>query len=365
MANVFLPVEILKSFMRQAFLKLEIPEPDTDIIVDVLISSDLRGIESHGIGRLKMYVDFIKGGVRFPVTNFEIVAESPGTALVDGHFGMGHVISYRAMKLAIEKARNVGIAAVSVRNSTHFGIAGYYPLMAVKENMAGFAVTNARPSIAPTFGRDPMLGTNPIAFGVPTDEDCPFLLDMATSIVQRGKIEVLEREGKAVHDGWAIDVNGRNVSDAKSLLSMFGKKAASLLPLGGLGEDFAGYKGYGLGMLVEILSAAFSGGPFCWGVNGFDESGKKVPNRLGHFFLAIDISKFIELKVFKKITGDLVRAMRSSHKLPGQQRIYTAGEKEFENEARIQVTGVPINASLQRTMKELQTELGISVALPF
>ena len=296
--------------MKQTFLKIGVPDQEADIVVDVLISSDLRGIESHGIGRLKMYVDFIKDGVQQPITHFEVVTESPGTALVDGHFGMGHVISYRAMKLAIEKARNVGIAAVAVRNSTHFGIAGYYPLMAVKENMAGLTVTNARPSIAPTFGKVPMLGTNPIAFGVPTDEDCPFVLDMATSIVQRGKIEVLERQGKAVHDGWAVDANGRNVLDATALLSMFGKKAASLLPLGGLGEELAGYKGYGLAMLVEILSSAFSGGPFCWGVNGFDESGKKVTNKLGHFFVAIDLSKFSDLGAFKTTTGDLVRCKR-------------------------------------------------------
>jgi L-2-hydroxycarboxylate dehydrogenase (NAD+) len=365
MPNVNIDVLTLKAFMKQTFLKLGVPTEDTETIVDVLISSDLRGIESHGIGRLKMYVDFINAGVQKPVTEFEIVRESPGTALVDGHSGMGHVIAYKSMQLAIEKAKAVGIAAVAVRESTHFGIAGYYPLMAVKENMAGLAVTNARPSIAPTFGNDPMLGTNPIAFGVPTDEECPFLLDMATSIVQRGKIEILDREGKAVHNGWAIDTSGHDVSDATALLTMFGKKAASLLPLGGLGEDFAGYKGYGLAMMVEILSSAFGGGPFGWGLSGVDESGKKVPNRLGHFFMAMDISKFVDLKTFRKITGDLVRSMRASGKLPGQERIYSAGEKEFDNEQTIPHTGIPINESLQKTMKALKAELGVEMSLPF
>ena len=285
--------------------------------------------------------------------------------MVDGHNGMGHVIAYKAMKLAIEKAKRVGIAAVAVRNSTHFGICGYYPLMAIKQDMAGFAFTNARPATSPTFGKDPMFGTNPIAFGVPTDEECPFLLDMATSISQRGKIEVLEREGKSIPEGWAIDTLGNYVSDPAALLQMFGKKAASLLPLGGAGEELAGYKGYGLAIMVELLSATFSGGPFCWGVSGVDKNGNQVPTRLGHFFMAINISHFVDIDTFKKSTGDLVRTLRASGKLPGQDRIYTAGEKEFDKEQKIPQTGVPINDTLQQTMKEIKKKYGIDVELPF
>jgi L-2-hydroxycarboxylate dehydrogenase (NAD+) len=365
MQEVFLPVRALKEFMHKALVASGVPSDDADIVVGVLIQSDLRGIESHGIGRLKMYLDFIKAHVQNPVTHFEILTESPGTALVDGHYGMGHVISFKSMKLAIEKAKHVGIASVAVRNSTHFGICGYYPLMAVKENMAGLAFTNARPSIAPTFGNDPMFGTNPISFGVPTDEECPFLLDMATSITQRGKIEVYEREGIPVHPGWAMDRQGHDVSDPSMLLKMFNRKEASLLPLGGAGEDLAGYKGYGLAMMVELLCSAFSGGPFCWGLSGFDENGAKVPNKLGHFFIAIDISKFIDINVFKKISGDMARTMRKSSRLPGQERIYTAGEKEFLKEQEIPGTGVPINSSLQKTMKNIQTEFRIEMDLPF
>jgi L-2-hydroxycarboxylate dehydrogenase (NAD+) len=365
MSTIRIPVNVLMDFMQQSLQAAGVPEEDARIVAEALIRSDVRGIESHGIGRLKMYLDFIKDKVQNPVTVFEILREAPGTALVDGHFGMGHVIAYRAMQLAIEKARTVGIGAVAIRNSTHFGIAGYYPLMAIKENMAGFAVTNARPSIAPTFGAEPMLGTNPIAFGVPTDEECPFLLDMATSITQRGKIEVAVRAGKSVPSGWAIDNQGNDLTDPLRIMKAFASGQASLLPLGGKGEETAGYKGYGLAVMVEILSAILSGGPFCRGVSGFDEEGNKVPNRLGHFFLAIDIAKFVDVEEFKKSAGALVRSLRSVRKLPGQERIYSAGEKEYENEQTIPRIGVPINDSLQKTMRDIKIEYDLSMDLPF
>ena len=365
MSMIRIPVDLVMEFMRKSLQAAGVPEEDANIVADVLIRSDVRGIESHGIGRLKMYLDFIRDKVQNPVTTFEILRESPGTALVDGHFGMGHVISFRAMQLAIKKAQAVGIGAVAVKNSTHFGIAGYYPLMAVKESMAGFAVTNARPSIAPTFGSEPMLGTNPIAFGVPTDEECPFLLDMATSITQRGKIEVAVRAGKSVPSGWAIDNQGDGMADPLRILQAFASGQASLLPLGGKGEETAGYKGYGLAVMVEILSAVLSGGPWCWGVSGFDEDGNKAPNCLGHFFLAIDIAKFVDVQEFKKSAGALVRSLRNVRKLPGQERIYSAGEKEYENEKIIPRIGVPINDSLQKTMREIKREYDLPIDLPF
>jgi L-2-hydroxycarboxylate dehydrogenase (NAD+) len=365
MPDIIMSVDEVKSFMTKTFLKVGVPKNDIDIIVDVLISSDLRGIQSHGIGRLKYYLNFIEAGVQKTVTHVEIINESPGTALIDGHCGMGHVIAYRAMELAIDKAAVTGISAVAVRNSTHFGIAGYYPQMAIKRNMASFTFTNARPAVVPTFGCKPMFGTNPIAFGVPTDEKCPFILDMATPITQRGKIEVMARQGKSVPEGWAIDSEGNYVSDANALLEMFLQTSAALLPLGGAGELMAGYKGYGLALMVEILSAAFSGGPFLYGVSGVDETGRKIPTRLGHFFIVIDIAKFIDIDTFKKITGDIVRSMRNSDKLPGQNRIYTAGEKEFEMEQRIPSGGIPVGDNLQRELKEIQKKYDIKQELPF
>ena len=189
--------EILEKFMIEILTKAGIPVEDAVIVGDVLLQADKFGFDSHGVNRLKtIYLDRIKEGIVNPVTNYKIVKEGPTTAVIDGHNGMGHVISYKAMKLAIEKARKYGMGMVAVRNSSHYGFAGYYPLMAVRENMIGITGTNARPSIAPTFGVENMLGTNPLTFGIPSDESFPFLLDCATSITQRGKIELYAREGK-------------------------------------------------------------------------------------------------------------------------------------------------------------------------
>ena len=202
---IHLPVDDLKRFIETAFIKLDVPEEDAKICADILITSDLRGIESHGIGRLRMYVDRINSGLIEKKATLEIVKESPTTAVIDGHHGIGMVIGYHSMNLAIEKTKKYGMGAVAVRNSTHFGIDGYYPLMAISNGMIGMSFTNARPSVSPTFSTQPKLGTNPIAFGAPTDEEFPFLFDAATSITQRGKIEVLNREEKPAKEGWVID----------------------------------------------------------------------------------------------------------------------------------------------------------------
>jgi L-2-hydroxycarboxylate dehydrogenase (NAD+) len=358
--NCFLPVATLQQFMEDVFTHSGVPAPDAKIIADVLITSDLRGIESHGVGRLKMYYDRIKNGTHKPVTEFEVVRESPTTAVVDGHDGMGHVIGYRAMNLAIEKAKIYGMGSVAVRNSTHFGIDGYYPLMAVKAGMIGMSFTNARPSISPTFGVRPMLGTNPIAFGAPTDEECPFLFDAATSITQRGKIEVLAREEKPTPEGWVINQEGEFETGSRSILVGLTKEEDSLLPLGGAGELLGGHKGYGLATMVEILSASLQSGSFLYGLTGLDSNGNLKPFKLGHFFMAFNIECFVNLEEFRTTTGNILRELRQSKKAPGQKTIYTAGEKEFENEKRIRETGVSVVPVLQREIKIMQKELGLT-----
>jgi L-2-hydroxycarboxylate dehydrogenase (NAD+) len=351
------PADVLESFMRDVFIRLGVPEEDARICAEILITSDLRGIESHGIGRMKMYYDRIRKGVQMACTQMEIVRESPTTAVVDGHHGMGQVIAYRSMQMAIEKARIYGMGSVAVRNSAHFGIAGYYPLMAVKAGMIGMAFTNARPSIAPTFGVKPMLGTNPIAFGCPTDEDCPFLFDGATSITQRGKLEVLSRLEKPAPAGWVIGQAGEPLVDPTQCLEMFGTSTAALLPLGGYGEVLGGHKGYGLATIVEIFSAALQQGNFLYGLMGIDEQGKPGPNRLGHFFMAINVEAFTDLESFKQTTGDILRELRDATKQPGSDRIYTAGEKEFENERRVRGQGVIIVPNLLKEVRTMLDEL--------
>ncbi|HTX80181.1 MAG TPA: Ldh family oxidoreductase, partial [Longilinea sp.] len=267
------------------------------------------------------------------------------------------VIAKRSMQMAIDKAREFGMGSVAVRNSTHFGIAGYYPLMAIQQGMIGFTVTNARPAVSPTFGVQPMLGTNPIAFGAPTDEEIPFLYDGATPITQRGKIEVLARAEKPVPEGWVIDDRGETMTDPEKTLASLGKGSASLLPLGGAGELLAGYKGYGLGTMVEILSAALQTGAFLYALSGVDEDGKPRPFRVGHFFMAINIESFTSLDQFKAITGQILRDLRDSKKTPGRDRIFTAGEKEFEMLKVTRERGIEVNLNLQKEIKFLQQEL--------
>lgn len=359
-AHPRIPFTLLQQFMKDVFTGVGVPEEDAEISAQVLIASDLRGIESHGVGRLKMYYDRMKTGQHNPITRFEVVRDRAATTVVDGHHGVGMVIGYKAMNLAIEKARQFGMGSVAVRNSTHFGIDGYYALMAVKENMIGMSFTNARPSVAPTFGVQPMLGTNPIAFGAPTDEDIPFLYDGATSLIQRGKVEVYNRLDKQMPDGWVIDDNGGFLNDPAYTLTAMTSDQASLLPLGGSGEEFSGYKGYGLAAMVEILSASLQTANFLQATTGIGKDGKLKPFGLGHFFMAVDIESFTDIAQFKKTTGDILRELRASRKAPGQARIYTAGEKEYENEIRLAKEGIEIIPQLQRDIKLMQQELGLN-----
>jgi L-2-hydroxycarboxylate dehydrogenase (NAD+) len=357
--TIYVPVDTMRRFMEEVFIRSGVPADEAATCADVLMASDLRGIESHGIQRLKMYFDRIKSGQQKAITNFEIVKEGPATAVIDGHYGMGMVVGTRSMQMAIDKAKSYGLGAVAVRNSTHFGIAGYYANMALKQDCIGLSFTNARPSINATFGVQPMLGTNPIAFGAPTDEECPFLFDAATSIVQRGKIEVYARKNKPVPPGWVIGADGQPISDAEEILSALPKDKAALLPLGGAGEELSGYKGYGLATMVEILSASLQQGGFLTDMLGFDKQGNKTPFMVGHFFMAINIESFVDPGSFKKTTGDILRTLRNSTKAPGEDRIFTAGEKEYENEQVTPQTGIAVVPAIQKDVIAIQKELGL------
>lgn len=359
-SSVRVPVDTLQSFMADVFIALGVPTDDARITADILITSDLWGIESHGAGRLKMYYDRIKSGIQQPETRLEIVKETPTTAVVDGGLGMGQVVAYRSMRMAIDKARQYGMGSVAVRNSSHFGIAGYYPMMAAREGMVGLTVTNARPSIAPTFGVQPMLGTNPIAFGAPTDEAFPFLFDAATSITQRGKIEVLDRAEQPTPAGWVVKEDGSTATDSPAILKDLMRKTAALLPLGGVGTEMGGHKGFGLATMVEILSAAFQGGAFLGTLTDVGPDGQPQPLRLGHFFMAIDVEHFTSIDEFKRITGEIMRQLRAARKAPGEERIYTAGEREYYSSKHIRMAGVEVNANLQKNLKIMQQELGLT-----
>jgi LDH2 family malate/lactate/ureidoglycolate dehydrogenase len=357
---IHVPVEIIQQFITKVFEAVGVPDEDARICADVLIASDLRGIESHGIQRLKAYYDRIQAGVQVTRTQIEIVKETETTAVIDGHHGMGQVIAYQAMTLAIQKAKRYGLGGVAVRHGNHFGIAGYYPLMAAKEGLMGFAVTNARPAIAPTFGTEPMLGTNPIAFAAPSDMPYPFCYDGATSIAQRGKVEVAARIDKPLAPGLVIDAEGNPATNAKKVLDDLGKDQAALLPLGGAGEEFGGHKGFGLSTMVEILSASLGEGMYLKDLLGVAPDGSRRPFMIGHFFLAIDIEHFVPMEVSRCITGGIMRALQESRKAPGHDKIYVAGEKEYAMEKRRREQGIPINANLLQELRTIRDEQRLS-----
>ena len=365
MEHKYIPFSVIENFINKILVKAGVPANDSKIVADVLISADKYGFDSHGVNRLKpIYLDRIKDGILNTVTNFEIVRESPTTTVIDGHNGLGHVVSYNAMKMAIDKAKTYGMGMVAVRHSTHYGFAGYYPLMAVKEDMIGITGTNARPSIAPTFGIENMLGTNPLTFGMPTDEPFPYLLDCATSITQRGKIELYAREGKEMPEGWVVDESGNSITNADEALDKISAEKAALTPLGGIGDETGGYKGYGYATVVEILSAALQQGSFMRMLLG-KKDGKKVPYPLGHFFIVINISTFTDPEDFKKTTGDILRELRASKKMPGQNRIFTAGEKEYEIWLERKDKGTPFNEQLLQEYRELCISYNLSEFLHY
>ena len=255
--------------MTAVFEKMGVPTEDARLCSDVLLESDRRGIESHGCNRFKpIYIDRIKSGILNPVTKIDVLKETPTTAVLDANDGMGMVASKKAMDMCIEKAHKYGMGMVAVRNSSHYGIAGYWTGLAAKENMIGISGTNARPSVAPTFGVENMLGTNPLTFSMPTDEPFPFTLDCATSVIQNGKIEYYARINHDTPKGLVISREGEELTDSAEILKKIRSQQAALAPLGGFGETTGGYKGYGYSTVVEILSAALQSGLFLKALDG-------------------------------------------------------------------------------------------------
>jgi len=363
----YVPWDLVTSFMTDVFVAYGVPREDAEICTDVLAESDRRGIESHGCNRFKpIYLDRIERGTLLPTTDLEIVKETPTTVVADAHDGMGMVASYRVMTKLIEKAKQYGMAGGAIRNSTHYGIAGYWATMASNEGMVGITGTNARPSIAPTFGVENMMGTNPLTIALPTDEEFPFCIDCATSIVQRGKIEFYARSGKPTPAGMVVAQDGSEVTDSEAILKMLVDGTAALAPLGGgPGDEMCGYKGYGYAATVEILSAALAGGKFMKALTGVAPDGSPRMYGLGHFFFVVDPDAFVGRDEFAKIAGDICRELRASKKAPGHERIYTAGEKEYLAWLDRKDKGVPVGESVQAEFIELRDKLGLDYRFPF
>jgi LDH2 family malate/lactate/ureidoglycolate dehydrogenase len=366
MERTWVAWEKIEEVMVKAFMHVGVPEEDAYLCADVLMESDRRGIESHGVNRFKpIYIDRIMAGIQKPKTSIDVLKETPTTAVLDANDGMGMVVSHKAMEMAIEKAKEYGMGMVAVRNSTHYGIAGYYATMATKEGMIGMTGTNARPSIAPTFGVENMLGTNPLTIGLPTDEEFPFVLDCATSITQRGKIEYFAKINKDTPSGMVIGRDGNPKTDSNQILVDLTQGQAALAPLGGIGEELAGYKGYGYATVVEVLSSALQAGSFLKMLTGADDEGNKRPYNLGHFFIAIDTNAFMGEKSFRKTAGEIMRQLRNSELAPGQEKIFTAGEKEYISFLERKDKGVPLNEAVKNDFKKVVELFDLDVDLPF
>lgn len=354
--------EALRRFCRRVFGALDVPREDAEIAADVLVSADLRGINSHGVARLRRYVNGLRSGMMIARPDVQLVTETPTTALIDAGAGLGHPVAYRAMDRAIEKALDVGVGFVSVRNSNHYGIAGYYAMMALAHDCIGISMTNAGVLVVPTFGRDAVLGTNPIAVAAPAAEERAFVLDMATSIVPRGKLEVYARQEKPIPLGWATDKTGTPTTDTERVLENFkGKRrgAGGLLPLGGAGELLGGHKGYGLSLMVDILSAVLSGAAYANLVYPKDASENPLPSNIGHFFGAWRIDAFRPAEAFKAAMDDLQRRLRDTPRAEGQDRIYVHGEKEYEIAERYAREGIPVSPKVAADLRALARELNV------
>ena len=347
--------EQLKKFCTDAFLKFGFNEKECEIIVDVLLTSDLYGIESHGMQRLVRYHKGIEKGLIKVDAKPEIVFETPVSAVIEGNDGMGQLLGHKAMEIAIEKAKTTGMAVVTVRNSNHYGIAGYYAKMACKEGLIGMSMTNSEAIMVPTFSRKAMLGSNPIAIAMPA-EPYDFFFDASTTVVTRGKLEIYNKLQKPLPDGWALDKNGKGTSDASDVLkNIVAKAGGGIMPLGGEIEQSGGHKGYGYGMFCEIFTSILS--------MGLTSNHTHIGGKGGtcHGFIAINPAVFGDAAAIREHLSTLLRELREAPKAEGAERIYTHGEKEvIAYEDRLK-NGIDVNINTVAEMVDLCNYLNMDV----
>jgi L-2-hydroxycarboxylate dehydrogenase (NAD+) len=352
--------QTLRVLCESVFEKMGLSKTDAGITADVLISADLRGIDSHGVARLGFYLDGLRQGVMKSRSEAQIVTESRALAVIDAGGGMGHPVSYRAMEKAIQKALDLGVGFVAVRNSNHYGIAGYYAMMALDYDCIGISMTNASVFVVPTHGLDALLGTNPIAVAVPAGTQSPFVLDMATSTVPFGKVEVYSRLKRPIPHGWAIDENGAPITDPERLMAnLISGIGGGLLPLAGAGEELGGHKGYGLALLVDILSGVLAGACYADLVNPRTPDGRRLPSGIGHFFGALRVDSFRDVDEFKSSMDDLERRLKKVRTVEEQDRVRIHGEKEFEAAERRSQYGIPLDSTVLTELREIAREFGL------
>jgi len=353
------PAERLVEFTARVFEHFEIPTVDALLAANVLSTSDLRGIESHGVARLRAYVGLLQDGLINPRPQIKIVRESPSTASVDGDNGLGLVVGPRANEIAMEKADRVGSGWVTVSHSNHYGIAGYYSLQALKRDQIGWAMTNSSPIVAPLWSAEAMLGTNPIAIAFPGLEEPPIVMDFATSAVAFGKIEIADRKGKDVPLGWAIDKTGNPATTPEQV-----RDGGALLPIGS-DRTLGGHKGYCLSAMVDILTSVLSGA--CWGPfapmfvmrDRLESRQTKDGKGLGHFFGAMRIDGFMEPVVFKRRIDDWIRTFRSARPAVGTPGVLIPGDPEREAEMERTTHGIPLVMPVVEDLRFVSRETGV------
>lgn len=344
----------LTAFLVDALRAMKMPRERATITAELMVRTDLRGVDSHGIDMLPRYHELWQGG--FIVMDAEpvVVKDSMATGLYDGAKGLGHYVSTLAMQLAIDKARTYGVGVVGVRNSGHFGAAANYSMMALPHDLIGVSTTNS-PYVAmvPTFGREAKLSTNPLSFAAPAGRHAPFVLDMATTTVAFGKLRLASRWGKPIPSGWALDDDGEPTTDADVAV-----KHRLQTPLGGT-RELGSHKGYGLGMMVDILSGILPGAVYGDLFFRTDRQERRLQD-VGHCFIALDPARFRPIVDFKRDMDDYFDSLKATPRAEGRDRIYVAGEPEAESEARRRRDGIPLSPALMARVDAIARELGVT-----
>lgn len=339
--------EALRRFAENAFRAVGVPEADASVTVDNLIEANLRGVDTHGVTRVLVpYIRRIQKGMMLPITEVTVVRERPSTALLDGHNGVGQVIASRAMRMAIDKAAVTGAAWVSVFHSNHFGAAAYYAQMAAERDMVGLVATNGPAAVAPWGGKKPILSTNPIAFAVPAGSEPPVVLDMATTVVSRGRINLFAKQNLEIPHGWALDEEGRSTNNPHAALR------GTLLPVGG-------YKGYGLSLIVDLLCGVMTGANYGMHFAGHLAEYDRPPHNVGSLFAAVSVDSFMDVELFHQRVDTALRELKDSPRAPDVDRIYAPGEIEHETRRRRSQEGIPLPAEVVGDFQALAAELGI------
>ena len=328
--------------------KVGVPHANAEMVANSLLAANLRGVDTHGITRLPIYVERLQLGLMDGKATGTVVSEGLSSAVYDGQNGMGQVVGTKAMQLAIAKAKSAGTAFVAVRNSNHYGTAAYYSMMALEHDMIGMTMTDSPPLMAPWGGRKGFLGTNPISIAAPAGKERPFVFDMATSVVARGAVILASKKGEQIPPTWAVDKDGLPTTDAKAALE------GAVLPLGG-------HKGFGLAMAIDILGGILAGGPFGPHIGELYNNNTKT-QRVGHFLGAIRIDAFRPAAEFKADMDAMIQEVKAQPLAKGVEKIMVAGEPEFLTEADRLKNGVPLSDAVVSDLTKLGTSVGVSFA---